>query len=568
MQNTNTNTEDMVENGGYISKLFLNNGKEIDINKNDIVIFVGPNNAGKSQALKDIYEICDTKKPTIVVNDIEIIKYAGDIKAFLEKVSTVDDHGTYKNYAGLGYSFATSSITGYSTKKYYGSARPLFVAYLNTLNRLKISDPANLISRKAAKKNPIHYVAFDRTYREWLSNNFKQAFGKEIIPHTLNCSSIPLCIGDAVKFDKEFADEQERQEEYAAVLDTYNQVQDQGDGIKSFTGILLYLMLDYYCTFLIDEPESFLHPPQANIMGRIIGKTLRENQQAFISTHSEEIIKGLLDVCPERVKIVRITREEDVNEFSVLENEKFNEVWNDPLLKYSNIMTSLFHKNVILCESDSDCKLYSIIENHIKQSERKYSETLFIHCGGKHRMAKMATALKALNVNVKLVPDIEVMNDENVFKGIVEAFGVEWTSIQKDYNTVVSNLHSPKEEIKRNDAKTSINRVLDGSANQVLSKGEIKSIREVIAIISKWDNIKKAGVASLPAGNATVSFKNMDSVLRAAGIFIVPVGELECFVKEVGGHGPEWANTVLETYPDLDNEVYDDIKKFVKQFSS
>ena len=73
MQNTNTNTEDMVENGGYISKLFLNNGKEIDINKNDIVIFVGPNNAGKSQALKDIYEICDTKKPTIVVNDIEII---------------------------------------------------------------------------------------------------------------------------------------------------------------------------------------------------------------------------------------------------------------------------------------------------------------------------------------------------------------------------------------------------------------------------------------------------------------------------------------------------------------
>ena len=46
--------------------------------------------------------------------------------------------------------------------------------------------------------------------------------------------------------------------------------------------------------------------------GRIIGKTLRENQQAFISTHSEEIIKGLLDVCPERVKIVRITREEDV----------------------------------------------------------------------------------------------------------------------------------------------------------------------------------------------------------------------------------------------------------------
>lgn len=40
------------------------------------------------------------------------------------------------------------------------------------------------------------------------------------------------------------------------------------------------------------------------------------------------------------------------------------------------------------------------------------------------------------------------------------------------------------------------------------------------------------------------------------------------FSRSLGGHGPEWANTVLETYPDLDNEVYNEIKKIVKQFSS
>ena len=55
---------------------------------------------------------------------------------------------------------------------------------------------------------------------------------------------------------------------------------------------------------------------------------------------------------------MRITREEDSNNFSVLENDRFNEIWNDPLLKYSNIMSSLFHKEVVLCESDSDCKNY------------------------------------------------------------------------------------------------------------------------------------------------------------------------------------------------------------------
>ena len=191
-------------------------------------------------------------------------------------------------------------------------------------------------------------------------------------------------------------------------------MQNQGDGIKSFTGILLYLMIDYISTFLIDEPESFLHPPQATIMGRIIGKTLRNDQQAFISTHSEEIIKGILEVCPQKVKIIRITRNENCNSFSILDNNKFSEIWNDPLLKYSNIMTSLFHKDVVLCESDSDCKMYSIVERHLKEELGQYSETLFIHCNGKHRMGRIAKALKSLDIKVKLIPDIDVLNNENL----------------------------------------------------------------------------------------------------------------------------------------------------------
>ena len=48
----------------------------------------------------------------------------------------------------------------------------------------------------------------------------------------------------------------------------------------------------------------------------------------------------------------------------------------------------------------------------------------------------------------------------------------------------------------------------------------------------------------------------------------MPVGELECFVKEVGGHGPEWTNSVLETFPDLQDEVYDEIKEFVRMICS
>ena len=322
-------------------------------------------------------------------------------------------------------------------------------------------------------------------------------------------------------------------------------------------------MLDYYQTYLIDEPESFLHPPQARIMGQIIGKTLTNDQQAFISTHSEEIIKGLLEACPQRIKIVRITREVYTKDFSILSNEKINYVWSDPLLNYSNIMSSLFHKVVVLCESDSDCKMYSIVENFIKQTEGKYSEALFIHCGGKHRMAKITTSLRALNIDIRLIPDIDILNDEVIFKNIVEAYGIDWTSLKSDYNIIVSNLHSQKEKINRNDARTTINRILDASESQELSNHEIENIRSAIRTISKWDSLKSSGISAIPSGEATAAFKRLEQILRKNGIYLVTVGELEGFVKEVGGHGPDWVNNVLEKYPDLSTEIYSQVRQFI-----
>ena len=71
----------------------------------------------------------------------------------------------------------------------------------------------------------------------------------------------------------------------------------------------------------------------------------------------------------------------------------------------------------------------------------------------------------------------------------------------------------------------------------------------------------------MPAGDASAAFDELDKLLCAAGIFIVPCGELECFVKSIGGHGPEWVNKVLETHPDLSNSVYDEIKAFIKKMS-
>lgn len=554
--------------GGHISKLIFNDNTALDILSNDIVVFVGPNNAGKSQSLRDIYELCNKKISPVVISDIMIEKNTSSIDELLDDISFVQNNGDHKTYQGLNYSFNTYNINQYPHVAYYGDLRNLFISYLNTESRLSICQSPQIINRNQPKQHPIHYVAFNQAYRIKISKYFKKAFGKDLIPNTQFGSQLPLCIGEPIKFDNDnFDDEQTRLEAYSNLLEKYPQIQNQGDGIKSFTGILLNLIIEYYRTFLIDEPESFLHPPQARIMGHTIGELLSNEQQAFISTHSPEILMGLLEVCPERIKIVRITREDDSNHFSILNNDEFNVLWKDPLLRHSEIMTSIFHKNVVLCESDSDCRLYSIIHSFLKEEEESYSETLFVHCGGKQRMGKIITALKSLNIPVWIVPDIDVLNNSSIFKNLIECTGGNWNDFSSDLNILSANLTTNKSFVNRTTFKQQMLDIIDCTEDKNLTNVEIKDIKELLKTETKWTQLKEGGINSLPAGDGYQAFQSIYSKLKTLNIFIVPVGELECFIKDVGGHGPEWVNKVLEQFPDFKNQVYDKLKEFIKSWN-
>ena len=564
--NVQADSEKLEQPGGFISEIKFNTSKSLPVDKDSIVVFVGPNNAGKSQALKDIFTLCEKTIPTKVVSEIKITKSHQRISTILENISTPNNQGRYTQYIVFEkiYPIFKNTDEEFERQPTYGNMRDLFAAFLDTSARLKICEPPKNITAESPKSHPIHFARFNTNCREWLSSNFKKAFGKDLTPDSQFGETIPLRIGPRVRLEESFEDEQLRQDAYSKILSGYDQVQNQGDGIKSFTGILLYLMLKHYRTFLIDEPESFLHPPQARIMGQIIGESLSSSQQCFISTHSEDIIKGLISICPSRVKIVRITRTDNNNTFSCLGSENLQDIWSDPLLRHSNIMSSLFHKTVVLCESDSDCKIYSIIDNHLKQKENTYSETLFIQCNGKHRMAKTISSLRSLSVNVKLITDADVLDDVHIIQNIAKSFDINWDEIKDYYKTIESNLSNQDKKPKRSIARTEINEILSKSNEEYISNSESAKIKKLLSSPSKWDSVKKHGASGIPQGNASYAYQKMNAILRDKGIFIVPVGELECFVRDIGGHGPEWVNQLLEHHPDLEDEHYKEIKEFIR----
>ena len=124
--------------GGFISKITFNNGVSLDISKNSIIVFVGPNNVGKSQALKDIYSLSEKSQNSVVVSGIEITKSSASLFELLDNISTGQKDGGYTYYDVLGTRMVLydSLASRFLSSPYYESLRSLFITELNTSARL------------------------------------------------------------------------------------------------------------------------------------------------------------------------------------------------------------------------------------------------------------------------------------------------------------------------------------------------------------------------------------------------------------------------------------------------
>ena len=336
--------------------------------------------------------------------------------------------------------------------------------------------------------------------------------------------------------------------------------------MRSFVGLMLYLIIDHYNIFLIDEPEAFLHPPQARIMGETIGDLLSNEQQAFVSTHSIHFIQGLLEKCPKRVKVVRITRVDGTNSFSGLDQTRILELSKDPFLKYSNVLEGLFYKNVVLCEADTDCMFYSMI-NGDSHKKRASADTLFIHCGGKHRMAAVARVLRNLNVDFRVVPDFDIFDDKNTLKKLVEDCGGTWSEFDSDYIVLSKDIQNrEKNDMSGQDLITKISNIVD--LNAPVSRNKRKAIRKFLDNVKfEWDRLKEGGKTGVSSGEPRKACDSLLKRMKNVGIHVVPCGELEQFVPDCDGHGPPWIQNVLDKHPDLSDPVFAEAKDFVKSWN-
>lgn len=550
-----------------VKQLTFSDGTVVSLNSDDIVVFVGPNNAGKSAALREIEAHFGHKNtPNQVILAMETQRHG--TLAELEQAFINNSQKLYPNgalhYSGSGYNISADHLAvGWSSR--IDLLQKFFCRRLKTETRITDSNPSDsfkVLSEAATR--PIQMMYADSEVERRLSKYFKAAFNSDLIVMKAGGSEIPLLVGERLPL---LPGEDPTTKSYLErLMKSAVSLREQGDGMRSFASVVLEMLASKTPSMLLlDEPEAFLHPPQARLLGEFLARERRTNAQMFIATHSPDVLLGLLNVAPQQLRVIRIQRAGNANQVKELEKAKAKEISADPLMKYSSVLSGVFHRRSIICEADADCLFYQALLSQKTVHDGPHPDVLFLHASGKHRMATMAGALRALGVPVDVIADIDLLSEQDSFQKLVEVMSGDWSTIENDWKGVKSAVESRKPWLNTDAVKGEIEIAFAGLDGQgKFPEAAAAKIKSTLKKSSPWGALKEAGDAAIPGGQPSQQMQKIRSYLESIGIWIVPVGELEGFCKAIGGHGPKWVQGVIEerdlaAAPDLE-----EARKFVR----
>ncbi|MEU5690572.1 ATP-binding protein [Actinosynnema sp. NPDC020468] len=547
-------------------------GQTLQVSGAGVTAIVGGNNVGKSSLLSQLDQWLH-KGPGHISMNSQVSILSGlktwvteDMELFFRWIKRTSLE-TDSSHLGMGVRYfrnGSPGIDDVNIRQVHERAKtgdlgdfyPHFVFYESATNRSNLNFTIGKRERPdSPPSHPLHYLEDDPKLRDEVCLLFFDVFNQNLTLDNVG-NAVTLRVGVEPVGLRELRIVDENLIRVRKELDRLPLLEVQGDGMKSFMWLVLAIVTSVYSVIILDEPEVFLHPPQAVKFGRILGDLSRKrNVQIVVATHDRNILIGLLQSeCP--LSIARLTRVGDVNSVDQLNPVAISEIWRDPVLRYSNILDGLFHNLVVVAEGSRDCTFYAAAIDHAhdqSQLEIAPSEILFVPSNGKTGIRSVADALAKIKVPVVASVDFDIFNDETVLSSLVESLKGDWSIIREDFKHCHKVLNQPREGVLVSDVVESVldllNKVLDENGER---RWDSEMKRKFRALTrggeSAWDRLKKSGVFALPKEVET-RFLGMMETLEGMGLVAVRTGELESFGLGYGipeGKGLAWIRSALE----------------------
>ena len=296
--------------------------------------------------------------------------------------------------------------------------------------------------------------------------------------------------------------------------DAAEPIENTSDGIRAFCGIIATVVESEPRIVFLDEPEAFLHPPLVVKLAKALcEKAKASEQQYFVATHSADFLMGCVQAGVD-LNIVRMTYRDGLAAARLLPSEKIVPLMRNPLLRSTGVLDGLFYDSVIVTEADNDRSFYDEINHRLlsgkdetagddkqRNDSKGIPNCLFLNAQNWQTVGQIIRPLRELGVASAAVVDIDVVSagDNTSFQNLLDAAGMP-----------------------------------DGTRTAL---GQLRSGLKAHIVANKLEP-KKKGVSAL-SGDHKADLENLIKQLAEYGVFLVPVGELECWLPQLTRPGGE-----------------------------
>lgn len=212
------------------------------------------------------------------------------------------------------------------------------------------------------------------------------------------------------------------------------------------------------------------------------------------------------------VNIIRLTYRAGVATARLLPSNEISELMRNPLLRSTNVLNGLFYEFVIVTESDADRAFYQEVNERLLRFKPEWGipNCLFINAQNKQTVHTIVRPLRQLGIPAAGIVDVDALKDG----------GTNWANL------------------------------LNAANIPPIAHNSFATLRSAVkqAMDRTGKDMKRSGGVDILDLNDREAALNLLNQLADYGIFIVPGGELESWVKHLGvsGHGPSWLISVFE----------------------